>query len=57
MMKTLYCRGYKLKNLLKILAYFSLATFLLYQGFSNLSAQIPNNDLKTVYGIIITNHN
>jgi hypothetical protein len=50
MIKTLYYEEYELKNLLKILAYFSLATLLLYQGNSYLSAQIPNSDLKTDSG-------
>ena len=50
MMKTLYYEEYELKSLLKILSYFSLATLLLYQGTSYLSAQIPNDDIKTDSG-------
>jgi hypothetical protein len=46
MMEALNYNEYELRNPLKTLAYFSLATLLLYQGTSYVSSQTPNSDLK-----------
>src|SRR5919106_812528 len=47
MLKALIYREHERKNLPKILIYFSLGILLFYQGSSYMSAQIPNEDLKT----------